>query len=78
VVGVNSSERKFTSFRIVTTIRFLARRAIPTVMKIRSRKKVKGQMVSVPRTDVLKFMLNKTGHQAFPLNNIATAGPGVT
>jgi len=61
----SSSERKVTSYRIVTTVRFLVRCAIPNVMKIRSQKKVKEQMVSVPRTDVLKSTLNKKDTKHF-------------
>jgi len=38
----NSSERNVTSCRIVTTLRFFVKCAIPNLMKIRSRKEVKG------------------------------------
>ena len=41
----NSSERKVTSCRIVTAVRFFVKRAILNVMKIRSQKKVKWYII---------------------------------
>jgi len=39
--------------------------------------KGEGIMVSVSRTDALKFTSNKAGHKAFRLNNIARANCAV-